>query len=201
MKNFDFADGLDIHARNLPHWRQDGATYFATFRLDDALPSALLGQLRSERAAWERSHPKPYSPEDLERYYLLFSDRVQQWLDAGHGACVLRQPSCARIVADAVRHFDGDRYALDAWVVMPNHVHALVEPRPGHSLDNILHSWTSFSGRRINELLGRRGTLWQSEPYDHIVRNERELDRLRTYIRDNPVNAGLSDCLGSWCYP
>ncbi len=80
---------------------------------------------------------------------------------------------------------------LDAFVVMPNHVHALVQPWVDHALESILHSWKSYSANAINRRLGRRGRLWLDESFDHIVRNGDHLDGLRSYIRENPNKAGL----------
>jgi len=201
MKPFDFWDGLDIYYGDLPHWRQEGATYFVTFRLADALPEDVGRRLKQERETWHRTHAEPWTPEEAHRYHRLFSERVHEWLDAGHGSCVMRDRRCARIVADSLLHFEGIRYALDSWVVMPNHTHVVVEPAEDFQLEDILQSWTNFSAHKINALIDRQGTLWQHEPYDHIVRHEAELQRLRVYIRENPVKAGLNDCLGSWNYP
>jgi REP element-mobilizing transposase RayT len=76
---------------------------------------------------------------------------------------------------------------------MPNHVHALLRPLPGFALEDILHSVKSFSAQAINRVLGRTGTLWQEESYDHIVRDERSLRQIQAYIRDNPVKARLKE--------
>jgi hypothetical protein len=80
---------------------------------------------------------------------------------------------------------------LDEWVVMPNHVHALVRPLEGNELPMILHSWKSFSAHAANQELKRTGPFWQKESYDHIVRSAEELNRIREYIRRNPVKAGI----------
>ncbi len=74
---------------------------------------------------------------------------------------------------------------------MPNHVHVLVSPLPGFNLKDILHSWKSYSAHQINKHLGKSGALWKQESYDHIVRNQDELTRIRKYIRNNPNKAGL----------
>ena len=89
-----------------------------------------------------------------------------------------------------LRHFDGDRYVLGEHVVMPNHVHAIVSPVPGVALSDILHSWKSYSAKRINQMTGRSGRLWQHESFDHIVRNPKQLERISAYIRDNPKGSG-----------
>jgi valyl-tRNA synthetase len=104
---------------------------------------------------------------------------------------VLKDEGAAKVVADALIHFDGERYDLGAWVVMPNHVHVVITPRGGHPVGDILHSWKSFTAHKINELLGRTGPFWQHESYDHIVRNERALYKIQEYIDRNPDKAGI----------
>ncbi len=82
---------------------------------------------------------------------------------------------------------------------MPNHVHAIVTPLKGNKLSDILSGWKSFSSRNINKLLGRKGQLWLHETYDHIVRNEKQLNAFKKYIRHNPVkSAPLKNFLGSF---
>jgi REP element-mobilizing transposase RayT len=105
----------------------------------------------------------------------------------------MKDEQAAGIVDSALRHFDGERYDLLAWVVMPNHVHALLTPQAGHTLDKILHSWKSFTANEINKLLQRDGSLWQHEGYDHIVRSPDALWTIARYITDNPRKAGI-DC-------
>lgn len=114
------------HTENrLPHWQQLGAVYFITFRLADAIPIRLRHQWQYERDAWLKVHPEPWTTEIERQYYERFSGAIERWLDTGHGACLLRRADCAKIVAEALRHFQGDRLAMISFLVMPNHVHAL----------------------------------------------------------------------------
>ncbi|MGI8431956.1 MAG: class I tRNA ligase family protein, partial [Chthoniobacterales bacterium] len=135
---------------------------------------------------------EPWSAPDKRDYYERFSVPIERWLDAGYGSCLLREPGAARVVAEALEHFAGERYDLGAWVVMPNHVHALVTPKPGHDLSEILHSWKRFSAREINRARGKEGQLWQHESYDHIVRDEASLGRITEYIEGNLEAAGIT---------
>ncbi|MCC7387295.1 MAG: transposase [Phycisphaerales bacterium] len=107
------------------------------------------------------------------------------------GSCVLRRREAAAIVQSALLHFEGDRYNLVSWCVMPNHVHLLVTPSLRHALSDIVHSWKSFTSNTINRLLGRSGTLWEREGFDHLVRSEQDLVRLIGHVEQNPVAAGL----------
>ena len=74
---------------------------------------------------------------------------------------------------------------------MPNHVHWLLMPLPGHSLGTILAHLKGYSAGLVNKHLRRKGALWQRETYDRLVRDGRELIRTRAYIRDNPAKARL----------
>src|SRR6516164_5636980 len=139
----EFAD-VEITRRNLPHWQQIGKTYFVTFRLADSIPSTKLSELESEREAWLRHHPEPWTDAERKEYYERFSAKIEEWLDAGSGSCVLREEHASAISADALKHFNGERYKLGAWVVMPNHVHAIITPLKGVDLSEILHAWKAY---------------------------------------------------------
>ena len=103
----------------------------------------------------------------------------------------MRDFRIARIVADTIHHFHGQRYRLFAWCVMPNHVHALFSPLQEHTLEAILHSWKSYSAQQANALLACTGHFWQREYFDHLVRGESSLRKITQYIQDNPKRAGL----------
>ncbi len=184
----------------LPHWTKDGGTYAVTFRLDDALPAHVQQQYAEERDVLQKMHDEGRLKSTALAYELLRlrTEKVEGALDAGHGSCLLRDPQCAEIVANALRHFDGDRYHLISYVVMPNHVHVILAPAVEHDLATILHSWKSFTAHSINKLLDRTGALWQPEYYDHLIRSEQDLANQIDYILQNPEKAGLSDW--PWVY-
>jgi REP element-mobilizing transposase RayT len=172
--------------RNLPHWKQSGKLYFITWRQADSLPQKHLVQLRADRAAWDRQHGKRpvhalHGPA-REEYYRLLHHRVQAWLDAGHGSCLLRRPEARRIMIDALHCFNGQRYRLGSFALAGNHVHLLVAPLPGVDLSKVLHSWKSFTANAINKAVGHSGTLWRDESYDRLVRDPAHLQRVEEYI-------------------
>ena len=179
------------YRRNLPHWRQDGGTYFVTFHTADSLPAQVLATLKRRALDFENSNTTLWSPADM-REYLRLQRQIQKWLDAGRGTCPLKDPACASVVRDALLHFDGDRYLLDQFVVMPNHAHVIVRPHPGHPLERILHSWKSFSGQQLRHLK-TTGPLWMDESFDHLIRTWESLERIRSYIRQNPERAHLQE--------
>ena len=91
-----------------------------------------------------------------------------------------------QLVADALLFFNGRRYALIAFVVMNDHVHVLVQPREGESLQDLMRSWKGYTGRRMSGA-GRIAPIWQDEYFDRIVRNDMELLQKLHYIEENPL--------------
>lgn len=182
--------------RELPHREQSGTTAFVTFRLADSLPRERVREWEFERRQFLATHPKPWTEEIWKSYRRDFPRRLEGWLDEAHGACHLRNSRLAAIVEAALRHFDGKRYVLDAFAIMPNHVHVLVKPLPGNKLSEIVHSWKSFTANEINRALKRTGPVWQQESFDHLVRSSGQLVRLRDYIGDNPEKAGTNGVVG-----
>src|SRR5713226_3888383 len=188
----------------LPHWEIDHATYFVTFRLADSLPRELLARLRQERDALDRSRSagfQPasssplYAPADRDRARKLRAilQKAEQCLDDGLGHCYMRDSRIAKIVADTIRHFHGQRYQLRVWCVMPNHVHVIFSPLGEHTLETILHAWKSYSAHEANKLLGRTSHFWQREYFDHLVRHEASLLKITRYVQENPQKAGLQN--------
>lgn len=114
------------------------------------------------------------------------------------GSCVLADREISALVQGALLHFEGERYRLSAWCVMPNHVHVVVAPTGGHGLSGVLHSWKSFTANQINRRLGLRGVLWERESLDHLIRSERDLERFVRYVEQNPVEAGFCSSPENW---
>ena len=171
-----------LRGGSLPHWRQQGSTYFVTWRTADSMPISRVRQWSTERDEWLARHPEPHDLQTQADYDRLFPDRWEQWLDESLGACELRIPEVKALVEADLLKFDGDRHRLEEWVVMPNHVHVLVTPLGLHTLTEIVHGWKSFTAHAINRLLGRKGALWQKEYFDHIVRSADDMTRFRNYI-------------------
>ena len=182
------AEVLTEPGNDLPHWRQAGMIYYVTFRTADSIPLERLKQWKVERDAWLSRHPAPRSRDQVREYHRLFTQRWHEWLDEAHGECVLKEPALRNHVESTLRHLDGDAkgYSLDEFVIMPNHVHVLVSPARGQSLNKILRAWKSVSAHAINKSLRTSGDFWQEESWDHIVRSPHYLEKYRSYIRANP---------------
>ena len=166
------------------------------------MPKSVVAEWHSERNHWLRANDiDPDSDvhwqvnqlgSDLRsEYYNTFSERWHRQLDLCHGECLLRRPDLAKIVTDSFHHFDGTRYQLTDFVVMPNHVHLLVAFHDEDSMLLQCESWKRFTATKINRIVGRRGRFWQQDGFDHLVRSAEQLYYLRDYIRDNPSKAHL----------
>jgi REP element-mobilizing transposase RayT len=165
----------------LPHFDAGAVVQSVTFRLADSLPREVLERLRTSNF------------DDAKR-----SRVIEALIDRGSGSAVLRRPEFAGVVENALNCFDGERYRLIAWVIMPNHVHVLIEQMEGFRLDGILHAWKSFTANRINTLCGLRGKLWAREYYDRFIRDPAHFESAVAYIRNNPVKAGLVARAEDW---
>jgi REP element-mobilizing transposase RayT len=172
------------HSRGyLPHCDDQGLIQLLTFRLADSMPQAKLIELQG---------PKLRLTEAQRR------NRLDAYLDAGFGQCLLRDARIGKVAQNTLLHFDRERYNLLAWVIMPNHVHALAEFTRGHTVAKVMHSWKSFIAHETNRLLHRQGPVFQREYHDRFVRSEDHLHRAVEYIHFNPVKAGLVDAPSKW---
>ncbi len=185
----------DWHRRGdyIPHC-ENKSFQTITFRLFDSLPPSVLEEVRREQWILQGS------PNDGSKFAKLAGLRMlmNHYEDAGYGSCFLKDSRIALIVADALRYFDGERYRLIAYCIMPNHVHVLIEVATGWSLLEILHSWRSFSAKKANRVLGRSGQFWMKEYYDRFIRNDEHFANALAYIRMNPVKAGLVSKCEDW---
>ena len=173
-----------MHGDKLPHWEQDGVMQFVTFRLGDALPKSQLDQWRTGKAAWLAINPEPWSEEQRKEYHEQFTGKIEAWLDSGLGSCLLRDPANRKVVEDVLAHDHGRRATHFAWVIMPNHVHVLFTPHA--DLARLVGDWKSLSARRIG-----KGSIWQANYRDTLIRDSRHFAAVVRYIRRNP--RGLAD--------
>ena len=193
MKYFDPHEKVEITRHKLPHWKQVGCACGMTFRLADSLPQQLLDPWLHQKAAWMELHPRPWTEKDEADYHQRFTGKVQDWLDQGHGSCVLRDAAVAAQVAQKFHERDGADYTLWAFVIMPNHAHVLFSFSDGETIPMIAQRWKGGSAREINKLLGRSGRLWQPDYFDRLVRSSLHFQMGLDYIRDNPAKAKLRE--------
>ena len=175
-----------FHTRGyLPHVDAEGTTQFITFRLADSMPQHLLDKWRAELAAGEI--------DDVE-----LRKRIEYFLDSGYGSCALRDRRIAVEIRDTLLKWNGQRYRLIAWVIMPNHVHLLIEMIEGFPLSEVMHSIKSYTAHQANKILEQKGRFWSVESFDRYIRDARHYRNTIEYIENNPVKAGLCRTSVDW---
>jgi REP element-mobilizing transposase RayT len=178
------------HSRGyLPHFDGRAMPQFITFHLADSIPLKVIQRWREELKSLKPEHEK-----------IVLQRRIERYLDQGYGEAFLKVPDVAKMVQDALLKFDGSRYHLFSWVVMPNHVHSLMTRSEEYELSDILHSLKSFTSHEANKLLNRHGQFWIEDYFDRYIRNQEHFERTVKYIENNPVKAGLCREPGDWPY-
>jgi len=193
--------------RRLPHWDVHGGTYFVTSCLLGSIPAEGLLRIREYERELKARQPRDRAPGWRDRHWKRMFVERERWLDRESAVQHLESLQLAEIVARSLQHFHETRYDSIAFVVMPSHIHWLFRPLADWSAtvppdksprEVILHSVLSYSAHECNILLGQTGHFWQSESYDHCVRDEGELERIVEYIEMNPVKAGLCQRPEEW---
>ncbi len=193
-----------VTKRNMPHVDMPGHLTFVTFRLVDSMPREVVKQWHDEIELWLKERNLTGRTiedvlrandikESIKNELRHFKNR--KWhghLDDCYGDCELRAPQSRELVEGSLLHFHGQRYDLERFVIMPNHVHLLIQMRPGFPLRKQLTETMRYTGRHVNAFLAQQGTFWQSEPFDHVVRSGEQFEYLQQYISENPQKAQLS---------
>lgn len=193
-----------FYRRRLPHYQPPNETFHVTFRLAGSLPNETVERLRREHAETEKRIRSIKDPEEQRKarrdWGAEYFRKYDEFLDrASNGPYWLRRPEIADLVLAAIRYRDKGVYDLLTTCIMPNHGDLLVAvERSDASLYRILQSLKSYTACEANVMLGRSGAFWHHESYDHVIRNEVELERTIWYILNNPVKAGLCKYWRDW---
>ena len=180
-------NNIEVSIRNrgyLPHIEITDSIYFITFRLADSLPQSIIEEYKQTKGN-----------KQLRK---IFSEKVEAILDSGNGNSWLSNPEISQIIEDTLRIHEDKKYILISYCIMPNHVHLLIKPINNHTLSEILHSLKSYTAKMANKRLNREGEFWQTEYYDHIIRNEKEYYNTINYIMQNPIRANLENKQKCW---
>lgn len=169
----------------LPHFDRQGVAQFVTYRLSGSLPKHVAEKYGQRVAVGDISE-------------IEYHQNVDAYLDSGKGPTYLRDARIAAIVEENLLRFDGERYDIHAWVVMPNHVHLLFSIYENYSLSSVLHSMKSYTSNKANKLLGREGKFWSTEYFDRFMRSYDHFETTMKYIHNNPVKAGLCETARDW---
>ena len=180
--------------RNLPHMYREDAIYSITYRLAGSIPRNLIKEyLVSKKRLLNENRP-------LEAKS-LFYDELDQYLDhEKNGPMFLESSEAKKIVASSILFFEGKCFQVICYCIMSNHVHLIINTLhfPNKPLGDFLGSIKKYSAKHINNHLGCKGTFWQSESYDHVIRSRNELAETISYVINNPVKAGCCDDWKSW---
>ncbi len=193
----------DFYRRNLPHWQPFGAEYFVTIRLDNTLPKAVVKQLANEQ--------KIINDPELNAFDLTQQEKIKRrkifkkyeaLLDSTYyGPTWLAKPKVAEVVKEALLYRDKNEVDLYAFCIMANHMHIILKLLEDYETENefpltqILGRFKSYTGFKANQKLNRSGSFWHEESYDHVIRDNNELENSIKYVLNNPVKAGL---IGNW---
>lgn len=202
------------YRRNLPHYQPPDATFFVTSRLAGSLPEEVIARLKEEYEQKEKLLLKIKNEKERKqkliverkRYFVRFDELLDKATEGPHW---LKDERVAEEVAEAIHFRDGKKYELIAYCIMPNHVHlvfyvgrnVISTKRSNASryiLAPILQSLKGYTAHKANKILNRTGAFWQHESYDHVVQDERELERVIAYVLNNPVKAGLVSTWQEW---
>lgn len=194
----------------LPHCDKPGLVQFITFRLWDSMPASRRGEWEHLLAIAERSDAPRSSagarsiasqvPDQTEAHRLAAREqriKLEDYLDRGLGECFLRDTRVATLMEEAMRFHHGSRFELLAWVVMPNHVHALIQVGDT-PLSKIIQNWKSIAAVKANKPLGRTGEFWQEDYWDTFMRDADQMQKAIRYIENNPVKAKLCRAPEEW---
>ena len=205
MSHFEYQPA---YRRNLPHIQPPGASFFVTLRLAGSLPQNVLSQWRQEREWLEhlaRTNVNHYEQikEDFERAWFV---KFELLLDGAiEGPVWLSDERVASQVEEGLHYRHGKVYRLDAFTIMPNHVHTVIKPLPAdneraeyYSLAVIMQSLKGYTAFKANRLLGREGQFWAHESYDHWIRDDVEWQRIVAYVLNNPLKAGYVERWQDW---
>lgn len=179
----------------LPHFESPEKIQHVTFHLGDSLPREVVKRLRDEVCNLP-----------LKKQTVELRKRMEAWVDAGHGSCLLQQPVIADLVQNTLHFHNNMRYRLFAWVIMPNHVHVLFQTMNGWPMATIVASWKKHTAMKIMAILrpdnAIKGALekpvWHREYWDRFIRDEQHFHQVVEYIHQNPVKAGLVPTPDCW---
>lgn len=200
-----------FYRSRLPHIVPPYATFFITFRLAGSLPASIVYSLKAKYEKLtndrdgENQEEKELRLSKLRKsYFKEFDDQLDK---KGSGPTYLNNSEIAACIKNELEKYNGDYYDLQAYCIMPNHVHLLLDTSIQEyslaspiRLDKILKRLKGSSAIKANRLLERTGSFWQKESYDHLVRNQTEWHRIYGYILNNPYKAGLVENFSNWPY-
>jgi len=197
------------YKRTLPHFQDEGMTYFITFRLAFTLPENVLQKIRVKRLEFNQIFDKLTHEEkiDMQKEYfyqniISFDELVEKYQNQTDW---IKIPEISDIIQCSLFYHDGKKYDLVAFTLMPNHVHLILTPlkninQTDYSISGIMHSIKSYSAKKCNQILKQEGQFWYHENFEHTIRDNNDMQRCLDYVINNPVKAGLVEEWTDWKY-
>jgi putative DNA methylase len=164
----------------LPHFDGRAIPQFITLGLFGSVPDAVFQR-------WVRELDRVNSKRDQ----INLQTRIERYLDQGYGEAFMKIPRVAEMVQNELLHYDGQRYRLSSWVVMPNHIHFLMIRVEAVELADIMQSFKSLTAHKAHKILRRKGHFWMQDYFDRYIRNAEHFAKTVRYIENNPVKARL----------
>ena len=184
-----------FHKRNLPHFYRPNTTFFITYRLKGTIPIKILKQLKEKY----NNEKIPLTKDEKYKNEKLYFAEYDRLLDFNNEIQHLKNKEIAKEVKYSLHYSDKKDYGLICYTIMPNHVHLVLHLlEKARGVDKIMQSIKKYYARDSDQILNRKGSFWQSESFDHIVRDEDELNRIINYVIMNPVKAGLVEKWEDW---
>ena len=178
------------HTRGyLPHFDGCASPQTITLHLADGVPAKVIESWRRELQVLND-----------EQQLIILNQRIERYADQGYGECYLRKAPIAKLVQDSLLKYDGIKYDLFGWCVMPNHEHSLMTRVEDAKLEEIMQAHKSYTAHEANKLLKRKGRFWMVEYYDRLIRDQKHFYNALRYIENNPVRARLCAKPSEWPY-
>ena len=196
-----------FYHRKLPHYQPAEATFFVTFRLADSIPKDVIRRLKENHQLIKKGILAQKDLTEKERRELQYAAQKQLFADTDafldtnpNEPYWLKEKAVAEIVSEAIHYRDMKQYDLQAYTIMPNHVHMMMTLLPDAPvLFKVMQHLKRNAAKMSNKVLGRTGlAFWEDESYDHVVRDEKEFYRILNYILRNPIKAGFVKEWQNW---
>ena len=187
-KYYNKEEAKQITLGHLPHISERQKLYAVTFRLHDSMPQEIV-------KAYIDRYESEFGKDELfksKREAMLYK-KMMEYMDAGHGECLLKNKDVRHIVEDAFNYINNRMVIIHAYVIMPNHVHMVFETLNDISIQRVMHSLKRYTALEINRLLKRKGCVWQREYYDRLIRNNAHYFNAINYIHNNPRYCNASE--------
>ncbi|MCF7815334.1 MAG: hypothetical protein K9N09_12215 [Candidatus Cloacimonetes bacterium] len=202
----------EFYRRNLPHYQPGNGIFFITTCLAKALSTKIISELKQRKIDFQNMIKKVSENQKifvLKEFHRSYFRDFESFIHSQSKKDWLIRTSIQQVIKENLLFWDGVRYKLIAFCIMPNHLHLMIKPfqKGKHmyeSLSKIMFTMKSFTANECNKILDRSGQFWLHESYDHYIRNFKDYEYHLKYLLENPVKSNLvnkwKDWNGNWLY-